>query len=76
MCMNFALVLIGLALVSVCFNAIQDQLQNFYMRRLIKLLNEYEKLAESGESETEASISMAKIWENNTKARFLVNLLG
>lgn len=76
MVMNFALVFIGLALVSVCIGVVQQKLQDMYMALLRNLLKEYQIMMEEGRNEFGASMGMAQMWSKNKKAKWLLPLLG
>lgn len=76
MVMVFPLVIIGLALVSVCINVVQQQLEDMYMSLLMTLLKDYQRMVESGENERGANIGMVRLWSKNKKAKWLLPLLG
>lgn len=47
MVLSFAFVIVGLSLVSMCINVIQNALEDLYMQLLMKILLDYQrKIAE------------------------------
>ena len=46
----FLFIIVGLSLVSMCINVVQQSLEDLYMQLLMKILQEYQKkIAEGGE---------------------------
>lgn len=72
MFMTFGVVLIGLALVSVCINVVQEKLNELYMALLQKMLEDLQKAAESGDQEGAMSGMMANF---QNQAKFLMPLM-
>lgn len=70
--MTFGVVMIGLALVSVCINVVQEKLNQLYMKLLDKLLAEYQKAIEQGD-ETAAVKGMMVGFQG--QAKFLMPLM-
>jgi hypothetical protein len=72
MFMTFGVVLIGLALVSVCINVVREKLEQLYMALLQKMLEDYMKAAASGDESGAAKDMMAGF---QGKAKFLMPLI-
>uniref|UniRef100_A0A914WE86 Potassium channel domain-containing protein n=1 Tax=Plectus sambesii TaxID=2011161 RepID=A0A914WE86_9BILA len=73
MFMTFGVVLIGLALVSVCINVVQEKLSQLYMGVLEKLMEDYSKAAEQGDQTTAVKRMMARFKD---QAKFLMPLMS
>lgn len=71
------LIIVGLSLVSMMINVIQDALEDAYMQLLMKILIEYQKkLAETQGDQLDATMGMMDAWNNNMAAKFLMPLMG
>uniref|UniRef100_A0A914WYA9 Protein FAM50 homolog n=1 Tax=Plectus sambesii TaxID=2011161 RepID=A0A914WYA9_9BILA len=73
MFMTFGVVLIGLALVSVCINVVQEKLSQLYMGVLEKLMEDYNKAAEQGDQTAAVKGMMAGFQD---QAKFLMPLMS
>uniref|UniRef100_A0A914UIU6 Protein FAM50 homolog n=1 Tax=Plectus sambesii TaxID=2011161 RepID=A0A914UIU6_9BILA len=73
MFMTFGVVLIGLALVSVCINVVQEKLSQLYMGVLEKLMEDYSKAAEQGDQTAAVKGMMAGFQD---QAKFLMPLMS
>lgn len=68
----FGVVMIGLALVSVCINVVQEKLNQLYMKLLDRLLREYQKAIEEGDESAAVKGMMAGFQGH---AKFLLPLM-
>lgn len=75
MIMSYFLVIVGLSLVSMCINVIQRRLEKLYYQLLQMILDEYTKQLSTGSNQLNATMGMMRMWNQNTKAKFLVPLL-
>ncbi|CAD5224402.1 unnamed protein product [Bursaphelenchus okinawaensis] len=69
---TFFVVLIGLALVTVCINVVQEKITIMYMRVLTRMLDQYIKAQESGDPEALKGF----VEGFNSNAKFLMPLLS
>lgn len=75
MIMNVGLVFVGLAMVSVTVNVVQQKLEDVYMSLLMKLLSEYLHRLSDGEDGIGANVGILQSWASNKKAKFLMPFL-
>ncbi|KAI6226684.1 hypothetical protein M3Y95_00646700 [Aphelenchoides besseyi] len=68
----FSLVLIGLALVTVCINVVQEKISLMYIRLLSKMLEKYMKAQEEGDPEALKDF----VSGFNSQAKFLMPLVS
>lgn len=72
---TYALVIIGLALVSMCITVIQRRLEDLYLQLLRMILQEYHKQLQQGEDQMGATMGIMSVWKANKAAKFLMPLL-
>uniref|UniRef100_A0A914YAS7 Uncharacterized protein n=1 Tax=Panagrolaimus superbus TaxID=310955 RepID=A0A914YAS7_9BILA len=70
----FVFVIVGLSLVSMCFNVIKNALKDLYKQMLMKLLTEYHAAMSEGGDQKSASIKMMKNWGKSQKDQLLIKL--
>uniref|UniRef100_A0A914XJW4 Potassium channel domain-containing protein n=1 Tax=Plectus sambesii TaxID=2011161 RepID=A0A914XJW4_9BILA len=73
MFMTFGVVLVGLAMVSVCINVVQERLSQLYMAMLDKMLKDFQAAAERGDQGAAVSGMMASF---QNQAKFLMPLMS
>uniref|UniRef100_A0A915PNV9 Potassium channel domain-containing protein n=1 Tax=Setaria digitata TaxID=48799 RepID=A0A915PNV9_9BILA len=76
MIMCFVFVIIGLAMVSMCINVIQRALEDFCVKVFLKLFLEYQSKLNQGNGAAGASVGMMQMWDNNKKAKYLMQFLS
>lgn len=57
---NFGFVIIGLSLVSMCINVIQQKLEELYLQLLMMILQEYHHQLASGQNQVNATMGMVR----------------
>ena len=75
MVLCFVFVIIGLSLVSMCINVIQQALEDLYKRLLMKLLMDYQANLQKGGDHKGASMGMMKMWGHSKTAKYLMPML-
>uniref|UniRef100_A0A914W723 Potassium channel domain-containing protein n=1 Tax=Plectus sambesii TaxID=2011161 RepID=A0A914W723_9BILA len=76
MVLSFVFVIVGLSLVSMCINVIQNALEDLYMQLLMKILLDYQRKIAEGGDQMGASMGMMQMWGSSKSAKFLMPLLS
>uniref|UniRef100_A0A915JFZ6 Potassium channel domain-containing protein n=1 Tax=Romanomermis culicivorax TaxID=13658 RepID=A0A915JFZ6_ROMCU len=76
MIIAYGLVIIGLALVSMCINVIQQKIERLYYQLLEKLLTDYQANLSTGQNQLRATMGMMRMWNASPRAKYLVPLLS
>lgn len=71
----FVFVIIGLSLVSMCIQVIQESLEDLYKRLLMKMLTDYQAKLASGDHKG-ASMGMMKMWGGSKAAKYLMPMIS
>ncbi|KAE9554750.1 hypothetical protein FO519_002011 [Halicephalobus sp. NKZ332] len=76
MVLCFVFVIIGLSLVSMCINVIQQALEDLYKRLLMKLLMDYQASLQKDGDHKGASMGMMQMWGHSKTAKYLMPMLS
>lgn len=72
---TYLLVIVGLALVSMCITVIQRRLEDLYLQLLRMILQEYHKQLREGGDQMGATMGIMNFWNQNKAAKYLMPLL-
>nr|CAD2178140.1 unnamed protein product [Meloidogyne enterolobii] len=76
MVLCFIFVIIGLSLVSMCINVIQNSLEDLYRKLLLKILSDYQAALTKDGSHKTASMGVIKTLSLNKTAKYLMPMLS
>ncbi|KAL7071322.1 hypothetical protein ACQ4LE_009236 [Meloidogyne hapla] len=76
MVLCFIFVIIGLSLVSMCINVIQNSLEDLYRKLLLKILSDYQAALTKDGSHKNASMGVIKTLSLNKTAKYLMPMLS